>query len=401
MFLPKRSHEGREALERHPTFIRSQLKHYGVDFNEAEFARSNGSAFMKATLQAGMCHLVPRHIAELERQMHEDWLKKLSLNQIFDRPDWVMQTFFLSSGQPDRAKMSTIGTMLFGPGMQQSLDNMIEAVKRITGLQYTTVSRGDGIIIVMGWDRAAVDEGANRLSSEERRSQQGEQQDQENRRASVEVNISSHLESEIDHASPVGIYIVDSHTSDGPDGFPEEELSLTIYETSTPGMLQADFVFDNTEGIMLLSSDKSILKDYLAEAERDEDRIRPSDRSSEKAYKRRLPASSTNRPQKQRRVEPNYPLKYLVKLKSRERGTRMIDYEERNGSITFGDKSFASFRGVADFGPGADYICDVGNQTSFSAKKISDKSRASGQIWNDFSEQQYEYERVARWRRRR
>lgn len=69
----------------------------------------------------------------------------------------------------------------------------------------------------------------------------------------------------------------------------------------------------------------------------------------------------------------------------------MIYLQTDKGTITFKDKNLASFKGVAGF------PC-VAKGVSFLARKISDLPRSSGRDWSDYSERQYEIERVNRWR---
>src|SRR5436190_10388877 len=103
MFLPRLTPEGRRQLNAGYSdyFVRGQLKHYGVQFDESEIS-GNGTLLMKKVLQAGKCDKVPDHIIELREQMHAEWLNKLTPEQLSHHPDWVMERYFLSSGQPDR-----------------------------------------------------------------------------------------------------------------------------------------------------------------------------------------------------------------------------------------------------------------------------------------------------------
>ncbi len=48
------------------SFVRGQLKHYGVEFDEKEIS-GNGTHLIKKVLQAGKCDKVPDNIAELRK----------------------------------------------------------------------------------------------------------------------------------------------------------------------------------------------------------------------------------------------------------------------------------------------------------------------------------------------
>lgn len=51
MFLPKMTREGGRMLQK-TDFVRGQLQHYGVQFDESEFS-GNGTLLLKKMLQAG------------------------------------------------------------------------------------------------------------------------------------------------------------------------------------------------------------------------------------------------------------------------------------------------------------------------------------------------------------
>jgi hypothetical protein len=73
MFLPKLAPEGRKKLNEVSSdhFVRGQLKHYGLQFDESEMP-GNGSVLMKEVLQAGECDKVPDHITQLRKQLHAE-----------------------------------------------------------------------------------------------------------------------------------------------------------------------------------------------------------------------------------------------------------------------------------------------------------------------------------------
>lgn len=52
MFLPRLTPEATRLLREHRYFVRAQLQHYGVDFDEQEFS-GNGTHLLKKSLQAG------------------------------------------------------------------------------------------------------------------------------------------------------------------------------------------------------------------------------------------------------------------------------------------------------------------------------------------------------------
>lgn len=52
-FLPRLSPEANRLLRRHHNFVRSQLIHYGVEFNDKNLT-GNGTRFLKKALEAGL-----------------------------------------------------------------------------------------------------------------------------------------------------------------------------------------------------------------------------------------------------------------------------------------------------------------------------------------------------------
>ena len=87
MFLPSLTAEGQKQIRQSydDNFVRGQLKHYGVDFDEEEISGC-GTLLMKKVLQAGKCDKVPDHIAALREQMHAEWLNKMSPGDLSGQP---------------------------------------------------------------------------------------------------------------------------------------------------------------------------------------------------------------------------------------------------------------------------------------------------------------------------
>ncbi|KAF7176372.1 hypothetical protein CNMCM7691_002501 [Aspergillus felis] len=372
MFLPKLSREGQKALRDNFDFVRAQLKHYGVQFEEREFT-GQGTALMKAALQAGKCDQVPDHIMKLQQQMHAEWISERTPEQLASNPDWVMQN-------------------------------------KITGLHHMRAFGPKTQVIFMGWDRGSVGKAANQHPVEEARRLQDEEDERENERERLHMDYLNSRSQQTENVTPVGNYIVDCETIERE--FPDmaDDLSLDIHRTDTPGVFQADFNFGVLEGVMIICSEKSALDEYCAQANRDDesdwndsvdeegseeetdnDDSVPATENVKLGAKRNPPASKPMTRPKKYKAGHDQPRKYLLKLKCREMGEGMIHFQASNGTINFKDKNFARFEGVADFP-------DVGQGVSFFARKISDVPCPSGNDWTGYSERQYEIERVNRWR---
>ncbi|KAJ5995326.1 hypothetical protein N7481_002303 [Penicillium waksmanii] len=98
MFLPKLTPEGRKLLRDNSDFVGTQLKHYGVQFEEPKSSgrSTTPTTLLKAALTAGKCDQVPKHIVKLQNEetrrlkdkesdwetrrekVHQDYLLKLA-----------------------------------------------------------------------------------------------------------------------------------------------------------------------------------------------------------------------------------------------------------------------------------------------------------------------------------
>ncbi|KAJ5721961.1 uncharacterized protein N7483_009895 [Penicillium malachiteum] len=86
MFLPKLTRLGQKALDDQRNFVRNQLQHYGVKFEERLFF-GRGTPLMKQVLQDGRCDTVPPHILKLEEELHLERLNTQTLESLDRQPD--------------------------------------------------------------------------------------------------------------------------------------------------------------------------------------------------------------------------------------------------------------------------------------------------------------------------
>lgn len=107
---------------------------------------------MKAALQAGRCDKVPDHIVNLQNQMHREWISERTPEQLSDDPDWAMQRYFLSAGQPDRSKTTTIVAIPIPPRSEYRLGQMMNAASKVAGLHHQRAMGPATQVIFMGWD---------------------------------------------------------------------------------------------------------------------------------------------------------------------------------------------------------------------------------------------------------
>ncbi|KAL5341747.1 hypothetical protein BJX70DRAFT_395480 [Aspergillus crustosus] len=199
--------------------------------------------------------------------------------------------------------------------------------------------------------------------------------------------------------SPVGGYVVDCKYIQEQWPGQADDLSLDIHETAEPDVFQASFDFGILEGVMIISTDAAKLEQYADQADRrggyldeeeydseedeedeDEEGQRPSVGSKMKAA---TPQRGRGRPKKANTEKPQ-PLTYQLKSRCRELEGQIYSQPD-DGTLKF-KKGLASFVGNASLPACGDL--------SFTARKVSDKPSGRLKKWSDYSEDQYEMERL-------
>jgi hypothetical protein len=419
MFLPKLTPEGRRQLNAgySDNFVRGQLKHYGVQFDESEIS-GNGTLLMKKVLQAGKCDKVPDHISELREQMHTEWLNKRTPEQLSNHPEWVIERYFLSSGRLDHTKTTTVVGIPLPQHSSYRASQMHEAASKVTGLHQATGLGPKTQTIFMGWDSVAVGKAAKSHAAKEAKELQAAENEREDERAEIHTDYLNTLKRKksLRTYSPVGSYIIDCKQIEGEWPDRAGDLSLDIRQTKEPNVFEASFDFGVLEGVMIISAEKDALEQYCSqldrEAESDGDEVEEGDWSEEEDEDRekievedkvendRKPTTGSKRraealrghspPPKKSKARAAQPRIYLLKLKCRETGEGVIQSTEERGTIKFKDENLASFIGKAN-------LPCVGQGVPFTARKISDAPACPGNSWADYSERAYEYARVRRW----
>ncbi|ETS87113.1 hypothetical protein PFICI_00941 [Pestalotiopsis fici W106-1] len=213
MFLPKLTPEANKRLRdsHEDTFVRGQLKHYGVHFEEGEIS-GNGTLLIKKVLQAGKCDRVPDHITQLQERMHAEWLDKLTAEELSSYPDWIMERFFLSRGQADPTKTTTVVGIPVAPSSTYRAGQIREAADKIPGLHQVTGSGPKTQTIFLGWDRAAVAKAASGHAATEAKKVREADEEWEVERAEMHTDYLNSLKKKkkgSDPHSPIGSYMVD------------------------------------------------------------------------------------------------------------------------------------------------------------------------------------------------
>lgn len=398
MFLPNITPEGKKQLRDRHDFVRGQLQHYGVSFDESQFS-GNGTMLLKRCLEAGKCDTVPPHILSLQEQMHCEWIETQDREYVAGDVDWVMDAYFLRAGdrQPDRTKTTTVVAMPYHLHSEYRIGQMQEAARKVSGLHQETARGCITKTVFMGWDSAAVKKAASgHVAKEKKEFEAAEKKLKEEEDELAAEKTEQHneylksLKKKKTNPSPIGGYTVDCE--DVERNWPDlaDELNLDIHATDEPGIFQACFDFGVIEGVMLIGTDITGLEQYGAQADREaegdseEDGGRPQIGTKRKALS---PNKDRGRPKK---AQAGTPQTYQLRSRHREQGEGVIDPDPAAGIIKFKDKNLAEFVGKAD-------LSDVGSGVSFTARKITDEPCPRRREWADYSEEQYERERVGRW----
>lgn len=401
MFLPKLTSQGRGPLEGNPRFVRSQLKHYGVDVDEEKYS-GNGTNLLKSALQAGKCDRVPDYIVQLEKQLHSKWLSQATPKQLLRNPDWLMQRYFLSDGKPDSSKTTSVIRINLGICGEGYSDRFVEAANRVTGLHHQRVITGFfHTSIFVGWSKADVEHAANKHHEEETAAQKAEEEAQMSKRTNRHVDYVSSLSKNKSNVTPIGSYIVDSPEIEELCPDTVDDMGIEIHATDTPGVFQGDFNFGVAEGVMFLCVDKSTLEEYCSRPEHNRvDDYNSSDdeetdddgpqRKPNQGTKRSLQISKSPQKTKQRKAEKGQALNYFLQQKSRETGEGEVDYQPYDGTLKFDDDRLVSLSG--------DTSLSILDKCSFSARKVSDVPHPSGENWSNFSEKTWNRMCIERWR---
>ena len=407
MFLPKLTPEGRKCLNAGYSdyFVRGQLKHYGILFDEREFS-GNGTLLLKKVLQAGKCDKVPDHISELREQMHAQWINKRTPEQLYHSPEWFVEKYFLSSGRPDHTKTTTVVGMPLDRFSSYRAGQVREAASNVTGLHQETGFGPKTQTVFMGWDPVAVSKAARGHAAKEAKQQQAAENERENDRAQAHTNYLASLKRKKSPKGPkthslVGSYIV--RCKEIEEQWPDQadDLNLDISQSDEPGIFEASFEFGVLEGVMIISAEEDALERYCSQLDReaepewdeedDDEYETESARKPTTGSKRKAEApQGQGRPTKKSNSGAVQPHTYLLKLKCRETGEGEIQYTAQKGSLRFRDKTLTSFIGKAD-------LPCVGQGVPFSGRKISDVPTQSGNEWADYSESAHGYANVRRW----
>jgi hypothetical protein len=344
--------------------------------------------------------------------MHAEWLEKLSDEELSGHPEWIMEKYFVDgSGSPDPTKTTGVVGIPYPRFSNYRAGQLREAAGRVSGLHQAT-GWGSTQTIYLGWHQASVDKAAKDHGAKEARANKAKADARDAERASKHELYLSNARKRPSPTSPVGQYMVDCEEIEGNWPDQAQDMTLAIHATPTPGIYQATFDFGVIEGIMMLGSDESILDEFCAQQDHEDDsdngdysddedddedagsQDESADEETAVGSKRKGAASTakstSGRPRKKAKAAgAGKPRKYFVRLKSRETGTGEIHPTAEKGTIKFNGPNLSSFTGEVNMA--------IGRGVIFTARKISAVPSEVFDSWASYSEAAYERARVSRW----
>ncbi|KAJ6007374.1 hypothetical protein N7540_011350 [Penicillium herquei] len=388
MFLPKVTSAGKKALK-NPDFVRAQLKHYGVEFDESDIS-GDGLEYLKTSIEAGKLDTIPANILELQADMHQEWIEKCTVEHLKSKPHWLLEKYFLSNGVPDRTKTTTVVAVPFPKACRRLPRLMEEAARQIPGLQIHQAFGFFTRTVIMAWDETAVKKESEtiyvaelRALKDERAAARGLAPNRDEEQQKAHQDYLDSLGPKTTGFTPVGSYIVRIELLEEIVKHEDDPFMIDIYETETPGLYQVDFDFSMFKGIMMMSSDKRALEEF-------EDPVSSGPRSGDGSVPaNELKTSPTTkglqRGQKQKKASKHLPLTFQFKQRCYEpRGERLF-FVPRPGTIQFGDRRFFTFTGQMVFH-------FSGKEVVFTGCKVGENPPPTKNDWEDYKGKEGERE---------
>ncbi|KAK3347294.1 hypothetical protein B0T25DRAFT_298458 [Lasiosphaeria hispida] len=421
MFLPRLTPEANKMFRDHVEFVRCQLKHYGVEFDEGEFT-GQGTGLMKKVLLAEKLDKVPHHIEALREEMHQEWLAQMTPKDLSGRPELIMERYFVD-GAGKSVKSRTKKPVGFPYDRHSSYGSgqLREAAEKVAGLHHATAHGLATQTIFLGWTKSTVEKAAkSHVASEEKEKKAEADTRMAERDAQYEEYLADNQDDGGD-GSPCGEYMVDCEYIEGEWPDSAEDMTISIHRTSKDGVFKATFDFGIVEGIMILGRDEGLVDGLSKRRDGgvDEDDEPPATMGSKrkgKGAQRGRPAKKA-KTTKASRSDKSQSLKFFVRLKSKDTSEGEISYIPMNGVIEFGGDSggnkgkgkgkvkgegkgkksgggggnpFSSFTGKVS-------LSSIGSNIAVTARKVSDVGRIGYERWQDYSEQEHERANASRW----
>ncbi|KAI1161256.1 hypothetical protein F5B18DRAFT_456596 [Nemania serpens] len=388
-FLPKTTAQGNKLIcKGGERFVRGQLKHYGVMFDESEFS-GNGTALLQKVLQAGKCDEVHSRMSKLRAEMHAEWLAQLTPGELSGHPEWIMERYFLTSGQLDRSKTGTVIAIPFRAYCSHGAAEVREAAGKITGLHEATGRGSMTSPVFLGWDSAAVSRAAEEHGAKEAEAARAKEEEKQRKHAELHADYLETLKQKEGPRtySPVGKYIINCEEIETQWPDIVDEMNLYVRAVGDPGIFEASFDFGVLVGVMILGKDNDKLEKYcprietsdededVEDEDEDEDEENEDVASVKPGLKRKSTASGhRGRPPKHSKSSVSPSQKFYLKLLCTETGEGGFYDDPEDGTITFTGENMAMFSGVAD-------LPCVGEAIPFTGRKVADEVSEFGDSW--------------------
>jgi hypothetical protein len=166
-----------------------------------------------------------------------EWLSTLTLAELSEVPRFVMKNCFLSFGQPNLAKPTTVICIPRPRGYDFNPKQMVETVGNVAGLHYKKALGSKAQTIYMSWDAAAVEKSAEKYAAREEMELQDGNNDRYAKRNKMLMDYLNTLQSknQVDDskahnspASPLGSYILNSEDLEKCYGYQGISFTLDI-----------------------------------------------------------------------------------------------------------------------------------------------------------------------------
>ncbi|KAK0704310.1 hypothetical protein B0H67DRAFT_557148 [Lasiosphaeris hirsuta] len=433
MFLPRLTPEANKVLRNHSTFVRAQLQHYGVKFDESELT-GQGTTLLKKALQAGKLDEVPDNIQALRHEMHRTWLDQMTPEDLASHPAYVMEKYFVdAAGAPDRTRTKAVVAIPYRLHSSHDPGQLREAADAVRGLHHataTTTGSGTGTgaeIVFLGWTKTAVSKAVKAHAAQEAK------QAKPARQAKAKPAKQAKAKAKAEAAEAAAEYEDDSEGGELPPSFlngqyavtcgeveeewPDmaENMTLSIGGTSRHNLLRAAFDFGVVQGVMMLSFDEGLL-DTLCKRDRDlssdegdydddddgddddddDDRDSGQHSATTGAKRKTTARSKGKRPPPAKKAKAvagggwKSSSRFFVRLKSMESETGEIHPTPTKGVIRVVDKGINQLAGTVN-------ITGIGGDIKFTARRVRGPPRGLHDKWENYSQAAYEKARVDRW----
>ena len=418
--------EAARRMIRKPWF-EAQLKLYGIDFSTGA-TKADLERILKDAVKSGRCNQVPAEIRTIENDLRAQyrepyaryktelaqWEKRIddsrkdayhsqptaSAKADYDIELFMKQYFLDGKGRPEPKKTPEPMAL---PGVDRAAVHA--RAERVLGLHTASGGHGEGRTLVIGWNRSAVFSKAIRIGDEDTRRVKTQRNDAWEQKMMKHKKLVSDLATrqdggEWDTFQCRGSYAIQCEALE--NGWDCDKSKFRLRIAILAGFkLVGQFDFEAVEGVMHLADDPGALPHSqqdgtMSDDESDEDDDEDTDsedafnRDTKKRKTNVAPAPQAGRPRKRQKRSGSTRRVHFV-WRGRETGEGEIENgKDQVGYMDFKDDSGSCFEGRI--------MIPFCGDVQFEGFKVGSLGGPIRDTWSDYSDAQYEYERVARWR---